>query len=167
VFEIRPHKPKEEWKQHGIPVEIRFEESERPDSIGALYLDLPSRPLQFPCYALFIDPANALVLSACPTSATALGKFSGDDLIRLPLFTSEDARIHFQGFPKAIGRNYAVDFKLETFANIKRIGVASFVKGFEPDPKKVGETDLSPEQSGSKSWGPITEEDLRVRVTII
>ncbi len=167
MFEIRLHKPREEWKHHGIPVEIQFEDSERPDSIGVLYLDLPSKTLQFPCYALFIDPANALILSACPTSATVLGKFPGDDLTRLPLFTSEDAQTVIQGLPKVIGQNYAVDFKLETIANIKRVGVASFVKGFEPDPKKVEETDFSPEQSGSKSWGPITEENLRVRVTII
>jgi hypothetical protein len=184
VFKILPYEPKEEWDSHGIPVKIQFDDGdERVESPGSLYLDIPNKPLQFPCYAFFIDPANALVLSTCPgPPATALGKIPGDWSQRddLPLVTSGDVRRHIQEFPKVIGLNYTRDVKYEAFASTKRIGVASFVKRTEPDPREGGEKgkeildsldELNPDdifqQSGSESWGPITKEDPRVRVTII
>jgi hypothetical protein len=181
VFKILPHEPEAEWERHGIPVKIQFDNDERVESTGALYLDLPSKPLEFPCYAFFIDPANALVLSTCPSRpATALVEIPGDDQLSLPLVTSEDVRRNIEGFPNVIGLSYTRDFTHEAFAIAKRIGVASFVKRTEPDPQGVGEKEenilesldeLDPddifEQSANKSWGPITKEDPRVRVTII
>ncbi|CZR60324.1 uncharacterized protein PAC_10220 [Phialocephala subalpina] len=160
VFKILPHEPKEEWKRQGIPVKIQFDGSERIESIGALYLDLPRESLQFPCYAFFIDPANALVLSTCPSHTdTVLGKISGDDLSPLPLVTSEDARRHIQGPPKVIGLDYTRGMTFEAFASAKRIGVASFVKGFEPDPKEVGKTeDKILDNADELDWDDIIEQ---------
>jgi hypothetical protein len=61
IFEIMLHEPKKAWERHGVPVSINFKD-DRGKSIGALHLDFPNDPLQFPCYALFLDPANALII---------------------------------------------------------------------------------------------------------
>ncbi|KAI1814779.1 HET-domain-containing protein [Poronia punctata] len=63
IYEIKPHKPSGLWERHGIPVAVDFADG-RGVSIGAVHLDMPDEPLQFPCYALFLDPANALIIRA-------------------------------------------------------------------------------------------------------
>ncbi|KAH8585889.1 hypothetical protein B0O99DRAFT_696022 [Bisporella sp. PMI_857] len=58
---IFPYQPKA-WTHHGVPVEIQFEDK-RATSVGKLlFLDYPDEELKFPCYALFLDPAHALML---------------------------------------------------------------------------------------------------------
>ncbi|KAI1781323.1 hypothetical protein F4818DRAFT_436516 [Hypoxylon cercidicola] len=56
VYEAKPHDPRI-WDCYRILVE------DEPDtSIGALHLDFPSKPIVYPCYALFLDPFRALIL---------------------------------------------------------------------------------------------------------
>ena len=37
---------------------------ERGTCVGAVHCDLEDEPLEFPCYALFLDPANALIIKS-------------------------------------------------------------------------------------------------------
>lgn len=111
VFEIFSHTPKNEWKRHGIPVEIRFSENDkRESSVGALFLDIPNEPLRYPSYALFIDSGNALILQTCPRRLTPEGVSQN-----IRLMTSEDVQ-----------RQSKNQF-FSALANTVRIGIASFV----------------------------------------
>jgi hypothetical protein len=168
---------------HGIPVEIRFED-DRQVSDGDLYLDFPQEPLQFPCYALFLDPANAIVLRTRPgRPSPEEGEVPEitDQLIESQisqrLLTSKDALKEQTDHPGRKGR------VCQALVNTERIGHALFSRGYKDFPR---ENDLdekrqfvaSLEELRSKygepeivryndSWGPISKDDLRVRVTIL
>lgn len=63
IFEVRPYRPQRKWDRHGVPVAINLGD-ERGECIGEVHLDLPDAPMEFPCFALFLDPANALIIRA-------------------------------------------------------------------------------------------------------
>jgi len=176
VYEIFPYKPKV-WNHHGIPVEIRFED-DRPPSDGNLYLDYPDEELKFPCYALFLDPAHALVLRTrrgrpaiddgdVPRSVHHLLKEDVSDQLATSndVLRSQDPR--------------RKDGVFQAIANTERIGLASFMKGYKNMPRevqdrerpKMGKGDLKWSDiqavSSKDSWGPITKEDPAVRVTVL
>jgi hypothetical protein len=61
VFRVEKYEPKEPWNKYGIPVEINLND-DRGTSIGSFFPDFPDEPLEYPYFALFLDPANALIL---------------------------------------------------------------------------------------------------------
>jgi len=61
IYEIHPYKPRKEWTRHGIPVSIDLGD-ERGTCVGAVHCDFADESLEFPCYALFLDPENALII---------------------------------------------------------------------------------------------------------
>ncbi|KAK2767497.1 hypothetical protein FQN54_003654 [Arachnomyces sp. PD_36] len=91
VYEIKSHKPKSTWKRHGIPVEIDLGD-ERGICIGAIHLDQPDEPLPFPCYALFLDPENALIIRSqdLEPERDSQGNEIAGKLIPKPILTTED-----------------------------------------------------------------------------
>lgn len=178
VYEIQPYSPKV-WNHHGIPVEIRFED-DRPPSDGKLYLDDPASELKFPCYALFLDPAYALVLRTrrgrpaidngdIPRSADHLLK----DDVSEQLVTSNDALRSVKEDPRRKG------WVFQAIANTERIGLASFAKGYKDVPREAQDrepADVKPGEvkwddiqkvSREESWGPITKDDPAIRVTVL
>ena len=178
VYEIFPYKPKV-WNHHGIPVEIRFEDG-RPPSDGNLYLDYPDEELKFPCYALFLDPAHALVLRTrrgrpaidagdVPRSVDHLLKEDVSD----QLVTSNSALRSQKEDPRRKG------WVFQAIANTERIGLASFIKRYKNVPREVQDGESPEIQEGDlkwddidavsskDSWGPITKEDPAIRVTVL
>lgn len=177
VYEVKPHDPKR-WDRHGIPVEIDLED-DRGISIGALHLDLPSEPISYPYYALFLDPSKALILQSkeLEPKRNIDGTDVTDTLASKPILTTCD-----------INRNVAQnpqmkDYTFKAILDAVRVGVGVFVKadkksldprGEEKEPEpwdeaKDGKLTLDKilHVSGDESWGPITKEDAKVWVSII
>jgi hypothetical protein len=167
------------WDKRGIPVEIRFQD-DRANSVGDLYLDFPSEPLKFPCYALFLDPENALVLRTRPGRPfIEEGEIPGniDHLLSSgicqQLMTSNEILDEQNKNPEIKGWVY------RAIPNTERIGIASFIKGYKDVPGKMEPEEEPPIRdsdeiegkimmmSNEDSWGPITKEDPRIRVTIV
>ncbi|CZR60751.1 uncharacterized protein PAC_10647 [Phialocephala subalpina] len=178
VYEIFPYQPKV-WNHHGIPVEIRFED-DRPTSDGKLYLDYPDEELKFPCYALFLDAAYALVLRTRPgRPAIEEGDLPGrvDHLLKEPISTELVTSNHALRSQKEDPRQKIWVF--QAVANTERIGLASFLRGYknvpreaqdmEPPKKEEGSIKWEDVQKGTRetSWGPITKDDPAVRVTVL
>jgi hypothetical protein len=176
IFEIFPHEPKKEWKRHGIPVEIRFDpDDDRETSIGALFLDLADEPLPSPYFALFLDSGNALVLRTrhgrpviAPGEIPGYSATGVDDLD--VIVTSSDVLRQTKTRPET------KDWVFQAFANTERIGVASFdgIPQRKDEAKDDSPIDLDKltlddivSVPAKESWGLVTKEDPKVRVTII
>lgn len=172
VFEIFPHKP-DEWRRHGAPVELKFgDDDERPTSTGSLYLDLPNEGLHFPCYALFLDPGNAIVLQTLPgppeiAPGEVPGNWDANNLSDI-LLTTADVVKQVKQQPSMKG------WVMQAIVNTRRIGVACFKKGYKPtgeETKPVDVSNLTLEDTDharpDKSRGPVSEDDPKVRVTIL
>lgn len=136
VYEVQPYEPKQPWEWHGIPVKIDLGD-ERGVCAGSIHPDMPDTPLEFPCYALFLDPAKALIIRGKDLEP-ARGKNGEPDpskLIPKAIMTTED-----------INRNYAEPPKGDQWV---------WLKGDEnsPDPeaRKPREV-LVPEEENRKLW---------------
>lgn len=60
---MKTYQPKGGPERHGVPASIDLDD-ERGECIGSIHLDIPDETLEFPCYAIFIDPANALIIKS-------------------------------------------------------------------------------------------------------
>ncbi|KXX74812.1 hypothetical protein MMYC01_208653 [Madurella mycetomatis] len=91
IYKIEPYEPTNPWEYHGLPVKIDLGD-ERGVCAGSVHLDYPDEPLPSPCYALFLDPAYAIILKA-KDSEPVRDADGCEDLSRLvpkPLLTSGD-----------------------------------------------------------------------------
>ena len=142
---------------------------------------MPDEPPQFPCYALFLDPANALIIKGkdlCPYR-DGKGNEYPEKLVPKGILTTEDINRNIRENPKLKNGVY------KAINDAVRIGVGAFVKNFgkpgrreeedvetKPprkwDPQVDGELKLEDTLHviGDESWGPVTKEDQRVWVTI-
>ncbi|KAF2259683.1 hypothetical protein CC78DRAFT_54091 [Lojkania enalia] len=137
VFETFPHNPEGEWNYHDVPVEIRFPENDkRKRSIGSLFGDLPDNKPQFPYYALFLDPENAIILKS-----------------RLGVPNDQPGVVLAN---EGLGPKASVMKALE---NPERIGVACF----NAASRRV---EIKNPIFGDQSGGCVSEKDLKMRVTI-
>jgi hypothetical protein len=166
--------------RHGIPAKVDLGDK-RGIRIGAVHLDLPDEPLQFPCYALFLDPAKALIIK-------------GKDL--WPYYDDKGNEDTEKLVPKDILTMEDINWKIRENPELKtgihkkingavRIGVGAFVEKIgKPgqqedekvekkyprkwDPEVYGELKLENvlHVEGDESWGSVTKEDQRVWVTI-
>ena len=163
MYEVKKHYPKKKWVQHGIPVEIDTRD-DRGTCVGSLHLDFAQEEgPNFPCYALFLDAGNALILKGPrPTLLT--------DELKLQAIAKPEFATYIRG--NAI--------KTQGAADMTRVGVASFVgakqsleeTGEDPKPwdeEKLGK--FSPDKilsvTGSDSWGPIKVDEPKVWVTVV
>lgn len=177
VYVVKPHDPKR-WDRHGIPVEIDLED-DRGISVGALHLDLPTEPIAYPCYALFLDPSKALILQSKELEAkhNEDGTRDTNTLVPKPILTTSDVN-------RSVAQNpHMRDFTFQALFDVVRIGVGVFVKadkkslyqpGEEKEPEpwdeaKHGKLTLDKilHVSGDESWGPITKDDAKVWVSIV
>jgi hypothetical protein len=101
IYEVQPHEPKVPWERHGIPVEIVLDD-ERGTCTGAVHLDFPDEPLQFPCYALFLDPGNAFIIRGKELHAyqDEKGNDHLEKLVLKGIMTSEDINRNWRETPK-------------------------------------------------------------------
>ncbi|GAP92189.1 putative heterokaryon incompatibility protein [Rosellinia necatrix] len=101
IYEIKSHNSPEPWDRHGIPVAIEFADH-RGVCTGEVYLDMPGEPLQFPCYALFLDPANALIIKGKDTEPYRddAGNEDQQRLVPKNILTTEDINRSDQEMPK-------------------------------------------------------------------
>jgi len=142
---------------------------------------LPDEPLQFPCYALFLDPANALIIKGKDLWPYRDDKGNEDPekLVPKGILTTEDINRKIRENPKLkTGVHKAINVAL-------RIGVGAFVKSFgKPGQEEEEEVETKPPRTwdpevdgelklenilhvgGDESWGSVTKEDRRVWVTI-
>lgn len=60
---VKPYRSRRSWRRHGIPITIALD-YERGNWHGEVYLDIPEKQIPFPCYALFLDPANAIIVQS-------------------------------------------------------------------------------------------------------
>jgi hypothetical protein len=134
-------------------------------------LDVPHEHIAFPCYAVFLDPGSALVLKCRAPSK------SGNSI----LFTSNDAKRSRDQDPRF---NDGQNWCFKSLADAVRIGVGTFVKnlGQETSDNEEAEKrglracnknvdgpiglDNLAFVSGDGSWGPVTENDPKVRVKV-
>ncbi|KAK4248959.1 putative heterokaryon incompatibility protein [Corynascus novoguineensis] len=217
IYEVFPYEPTPPWLYHGVPVKINLGD-ERGCCVGSVRLDYPDEPLHFPCYALFLDPAHAIILKAknVELGLDADGREDLTQLMPKTILTSEDVRRNFR--QDYSGHEYKVwiqgddetdpdskkrklvevhisaetDRQLREYwretqkplvhkalSNAVRIGIGEFVKErADVNPPGVGSANNDPtlqdEQKaekiehvkGDQSWGPITNEDPKVRITI-
>ena len=162
-----PHTPKKPWDKHGIPVAINFSD-ERARSIGDLYLDFPDSSLEYPCYAVFLDPANALVVRSTGKVSEIIKSSVGTDKLpnRNIVITSEEILELIPDKTKIKKSRHKAIYDVE------RIGVASFVKGYGKKDENGQWIESDDELNatyvkGADSWGPVTIEDAKVWVTIL
>ncbi|KAL1792884.1 hypothetical protein ACET3X_009391 [Alternaria dauci] len=180
IYEIFPRARRDnEWATHGEPVEIRFLPGDnRGISLGHMYLDHRDEPLPPNFYALFLDSGNALVLRPRPSPSASqldepLRKVLERELDRMPeaILTTNDIIEQIQQRPET------KTWVFQAVANAERIGLATFTNSGEnkkkprrdepyPDLNGLRLEDIEMTQSG-ESWGMITAEDPKVRVTIL
>ena len=60
---MKPYRSRRPWRGHGIPITIDMGD-ERGSWHGEVYLDIPKEQIPFPCYALFLDLANAIIVQS-------------------------------------------------------------------------------------------------------
>lgn len=101
VYEVQPYEPKQPWPWHGIPVKIDLGD-ERGVCAGSVHLDMPDEPLQFPCFALFLDPAKALIIKGKDLEpAHDLNRNEGQSkLVPQRILTTADVNRNYRESPK-------------------------------------------------------------------
>jgi hypothetical protein len=72
---VKPYRSRRSWRRHGIPITIDLDD-ERGNWHGEVYLDIPEKQIPFPCYALFLDPANAIIVQANISSRSRIARTS-------------------------------------------------------------------------------------------
>ncbi|MBE3041853.1 hypothetical protein IMZ48_04580, partial [Candidatus Bathyarchaeota archaeon] len=139
--------------------------------------------LEYPCYALFLDPANALILTSTARELhrDASGKEDPERIVPAGQLTSSLVDFNVARNPGLRGNVF------QSLHASVRIGVGAFVKGTPKgeagegagpgkdkapqayDPKKHGELKLENilHVSGDESWGPVTDKDSKVRMAIV
>ncbi|KAI5853654.1 HET-domain-containing protein [Durotheca rogersii] len=179
IYQVKPHELKRRWDRHGIPVEIDLED-ERGISVGALHLDVPGEEIPYPCFALFLDPAKALILRAkeLEPKQNDDGTTDPQTLVPKPILTTSDVNRNIARSP------HMKNLTFQALFDAVRIGVAVFVKGSADNRNKPETEDKEPELwdeakhgkltldklthiSGDGSWGPVTKDDAKVWVTIV
>lgn len=188
---------------------------ERGFSTGAVHLDMPNEPLTFPCYALFLDPAHALIIKGVepqerqirsslgvkflpsktimtttdvnrrkiemPTGNVTVwlpGDSSSKDPTKRapqPTVTTPDVFRELWKMGEADGRTLLHKSDVDAV----RIGLGEFVKHDgdpfvkKPPPMKYDRERDGPltfdkirSVAGDESWGPVTENDPIVWVTV-
>jgi len=190
VFRVQKYESKKPWQKYGIPVEIDLED-DRGTAIGSFFPDFPGQALEYPYFALFLDPANALVLRGIdmPTSDVPLTSVfkTGVSLEKLPskpILTSEGSKKRLSSL-----REYR-DHQLICTSGVPsvRVGMATFSKTLgrnygnkedekdrsEKKPIRMMPDGLSREEmlkrlahvEGDGSWGPVTRNDPKILVRI-
>lgn len=101
IYEIKPHSSSEPWDRHGILVAVDLAD-QRGVCTGTVHLDMPDEALQFPCYALFLDPANALIIKGKDVEPYRDDKGNEDPqrLIPRKIMTTEDINRSNREMPK-------------------------------------------------------------------
>jgi hypothetical protein len=101
IYEIKPHNSSEPWDRHGIPVAVDLAD-QRGVCTGAVHLDMPDEALQFPCYSLFLDPANALIIKGKDVEPYRDDKGNEDPQRPTPkkIMTTEDINRRNREMPK-------------------------------------------------------------------
>jgi hypothetical protein len=157
---------------------MAFDDDSRGTCSGSLFLDFPDEPVDFPYYALFLDPGNALVLKAKPGNSSNTTNILTSNVINLNLARN----------PTWKGK--AMVWK--SMADAVRVGIATFVNnvGKKKDGADGDEDDDEDEEkkkparvwdekvdgplkledilhvSGDQSWGPVTDQDPKVWVGV-
>ncbi|KAH8774785.1 heterokaryon incompatibility protein-domain-containing protein [Diaporthe sp. PMI_573] len=217
IYEITAYEPKNPWDRHGIPVKIDLGD-ERGVCAGAVYLDMPDEPLQFPCYALFVDPGKALIIKGKELQPylDANGKDDPNRLVPKGILSTEDVNRYYREPPKGEttvgvkGDENSTDPERRKPRQVTiseennrelweywkdrrktrvhkatndavRIGMGEFVRTRIEDlerekqePVKYDtavQADLKLEDvlhvEGDGSWGPVTDDDQKVLVTVL
>ncbi|KAF2176839.1 HET-domain-containing protein [Zopfia rhizophila CBS 207.26] len=174
VYEIFPRIPEDKPSAHGRPVEIRFSPGDnRETSPGDLFLDFPDEPIPSPCYALFLDPGNALVLRVRQgRPEIKRDEIPGFDVERDANSISEKLVTTNSVVEVVKKRPELKGLMWQSLPNAERIGIATFSKGYKPmareDKKEVEELDVDnltledvEHVLAGESWGAITREDPR------
>lgn len=184
IYEVRSHTPKKAWDRHGIPVSIDFED-DRGVCLGEIHADFPDEPLQFPCYAVFLDPANALIIRPNkPELQSYLHPYvdSTRKQVSDQIFTTSDANRNIRENPRI------KEGVFKAIVNAVRVGLGVFTGGPDKPTRETGEVGEEEEKeprkwdsavdgeltldkiwhvSGDDSWGPVKKEDKCVWVTIV
>jgi hypothetical protein len=160
-------------------------EDERGVCCGEIHADFPDEPLAFPCWAVFLDPAYAIIVRGRMTDYQSVFGPSERGATDKPLTTADVNRSIRQN-PALKGHGF------KSIASAVRTGLGVFVKN-SPG-KKGGEAENEDENEdenerkeprkwdeavdgkltldkilhvkGDESWGPITKEDPRVLLRI-
>lgn len=150
--------------------------------VGSFYPDIPEDPILFPCYALFFDPAKALVIRSKDLTERR-GNDTSDSATNKPvprnILTTEQVRPLPQ--PEREGFVWGWECQIDTV----RIGIAEFViAGGGPGEEELEEEDRTPRawdpevdgeptldkfiyRLSDETWGPVVEEQPRICVTIL
>lgn len=189
LFEVFPYPKTSSLVKHGIPVYIDLED-ERGKSVGTAHPDLSiTAPLQYPCFALFLDIGTAILVRSTGRVSEIISKtrpeppdgYSNKDRV----MTSIDCRRQIEENPAA------KTSLMKPLFDVERVGLATFTKesgpkdedGFFVEPhaperraqkgkkEDVDVSKLSLEDikhvSGTASWGPVTAEDPKVWLTVV
>lgn len=187
LYEVFPFAGTSSFIKHGVPVHINLGD-ERGKSIGTAYPDSGKKDaLQYPCYAAFLDPANAIlvrstgrvskVIAATSTPSEDTIRNHGGELLNSALLC-ETAKKEASLLKDRISK---------PLFNVERVGFAEFVRssgvcdddGFpfgdthprRLKPERVNNAEFVPSKvelrHGNESWGPVTKDDPRVWLTII
>lgn len=140
-----------------------------------MFPDVVCEEIVFPCYALFLDPANALILKPFGEWAPKGGAILTSSWLTQILKDDPKLKEDHLSQPGACARS-AVDGV--------RVGVAHFARGptwyGEASSEKRNEKTVNYDEKaqenlpveglvhvkGDESWGPVTKDDLKVGVTI-
>lgn len=187
LYEVFPFAGTSSFVKHGVPVHIDLGD-ERSKSIGTAYPDSGKNDtLQYPCYAAFLDPANAILLRSIGRVSKVIAATSppSEETLRThrsELLNSALLREMAQEEPSLLKDRIS-----KPLFDVERVGFAEFVRssgprdddGFPlddtdprlPKPETVDKADFDPDQvelrHGNESWGPVTKDDPRVWLTIV
>ncbi|RYP91992.1 hypothetical protein DL770_001847 [Monosporascus sp. CRB-9-2] len=101
IYEIAAYGPKKPWDRYGIPVKINLGDKHGVCA-GAVHLDMPDEPLQFPCYAFFLGPGKALIIKGKELDPyrDASGKDNPNGLVPKSILSTEDVNRYYREPPK-------------------------------------------------------------------
>lgn len=141
---------------------------------------MPNEELKFPCYAIFLDPAYAILVRSNGQISKVIKKHMS--LAKLREIVDDGRILDTPGVRASIAKGIQGGV-FKCYFDVERIGVAMFVKnlhelgedGFpiekedkEPEPLPEGEKiDRKFIVYGEESWGPVKTEDPRVWVTVV
>jgi hypothetical protein len=155
VFEVQSYQPPQPWDRHGTPASIDLGD-ERGKVYGSIFLDLPHEPLPFPCYAVFIDPAHAIIVRSKHMDTADKPKSILSTSSLPPTFRKAERGTRIIWLRPGVTEDSVVQISQENYDNllagmsghvslvseinqVVRIGVGIFVKEHSPGSNKSGD----------------------------
>lgn len=182
---VKPYRSRRSWRRHGIPITIDLDD-ERGSWYGEVYLDIRKEQIPFLCYALFLDPANAIIVQSKHLESSKVGQDtrSTQKLVPRNILCTQDLHPNMRRTPEGgtiiwinrDQRSLAVQISddtyrqlLETHGNnslvnevnhVTRIGIGTLVRKSQAKAEEEEEEEIDSDINPPLRWDPAIHGEL-------